>query len=287
MLQSGRLPRNDRVLSDKCRKWVARYVAGQLNRDQRAAVRRYLRGSPAARAYCSRLLKAHRGGPRQIVVARGSLSRRKTPRKWILLAIGAIAGLLIFAGLYGASGQGPGQSTSQPVVIPETMSEQVLTPGAGQPSSPSHAQPARGRAEQESRSIRSSSSEERAALPSTALAKPPAQHSEFESTPSPAHPQQAVPVTVTFTKDVRPILEAKCAACHGKDKKSGGLDVQTVASLRKGGDGGPSLVPGMPEKSLLWDDIGGGRMPPKGKPGLTAAEKKVIQAWIARGALEK
>ena len=91
-----------------------------------------------------------------------------------------------------------------------------------------------------------------------------------------------------FTKQVRPILEANCFQCHshtGK-KAKGGLVLDARASLVKGGDSGPAIVPGHPEKSLLIkaisytdDEL---RMPPKGK--LPDAAIAVLREWIQRGA---
>lgn len=91
-----------------------------------------------------------------------------------------------------------------------------------------------------------------------------------------------------FTKQVRPILEANCFSCHSHamKKAKGGLVVDARASLLKGGDSGPALVPGHPEKSLLLkaisytdDEL---RMPPKGK--MPEAQITVLREWIRRGA---
>src|SRR5437899_12321358 len=74
-----------------------------------------------------------------------------------------------------------------------------------------------------------------------------------------------------FAKQVRPILEANCFQCHshGAKKAKGNLVVDARASLLKGGESGPAIVPGHPEKSLLIKAISYSddelRMPPKGK----------------------
>src|SRR6266850_1594145 len=56
-----------------------------------------------------------------------------------------------------------------------------------------------------------------------------------------------------FTKQVKPILETNCFQCHSHamKKAKGNLVVDARASLLKGGDSGPAIVPGHPEKSLL------------------------------------
>ena len=47
---------------------------------------------------------------------------------------------------------------------------------------------------------------------------------------------------VDYVKDVRPILRAKCAMCHNEAEPSGGLRLDAVAQVMKGGDSGPVLV---------------------------------------------
>ncbi len=92
----------------------------------------------------------------------------------------------------------------------------------------------------------------------------------------------AAPAPV-FEKDVLPILQAKCLRCHGTDKRKGDLDARSRPALLKGGESGPSLLPGSPEKSLLWVKVAGDKMPP-GKDKLTGAEKMTLRAWIEGGA---
>src|SRR5690349_18421925 len=54
-----------------------------------------------------------------------------------------------------------------------------------------------------------------------------------------------------FLKDVKPLLTARCVTCHGPDKSEGGLRLDSRERALKGGDSGPALVPGRPDKSLL------------------------------------
>src|SRR3954454_14215823 len=56
-----------------------------------------------------------------------------------------------------------------------------------------------------------------------------------------------------FEKKVRPVLADNCFSCHSaaKGKKRAGLLLDSRGSLLKGGDAGPAIVPGDPEKSLL------------------------------------
>ena len=93
---------------------------------------------------------------------------------------------------------------------------------------------------------------------------------------------------VDFVREVQPILETKCLECHNPSKIKGKLLMDSAAALLKGGEAGPALVAGQPDKSEMikrivlpkdHDDI----MPPKGGP-LAANEIDVLKRWIAAGA---
>ncbi|HYF36959.1 MAG TPA: PSD1 and planctomycete cytochrome C domain-containing protein [Prosthecobacter sp.] len=90
-----------------------------------------------------------------------------------------------------------------------------------------------------------------------------------------------------FEKQVRPVLIARCYECHSVEKKvKGGLALDTREGTLKGGDTGPALVSGDPDKSLLIEAVRyknqDMQMPPKGK--LEAAEIQVLEEWVKRGA---
>lgn len=90
-----------------------------------------------------------------------------------------------------------------------------------------------------------------------------------------------------YAKDVKPLLKARCFACHGALKQQAGLRVDTVASLLRGGENGPALVTKNAAGSRLVERISASdldlRMPPEGKP-LTPEEIAKIAAWINEGA---
>ena len=90
---------------------------------------------------------------------------------------------------------------------------------------------------------------------------------------------------VSFHKDVRPILQTKCAGCHQPSIRSGKLSVVTYAALKSGGVAGPSFVSGKPADSPLYKLISGKNptMPKGGKP-LSLKEQDTIKNWIAQGA---
>jgi hypothetical protein len=89
-----------------------------------------------------------------------------------------------------------------------------------------------------------------------------------------------------FEAEVRPVLVQTCFPCHGGKKTSGGLKVHSREALLKGGDGGPSIVPGQPEQSLLVQALRHSdealSMPP-GKR-LPDATVNAFADWIRAGA---
>src|SRR5687767_15572462 len=92
-----------------------------------------------------------------------------------------------------------------------------------------------------------------------------------------------------FEKHVRPVFVEHCHQCHSAEaeKVKGGLLLDTKDALLKGGDSGPALVPGDPDKSLLIKAIRYGdenlQMPPKGKK-LTAEQIAHLEEWVKMGA---
>jgi hypothetical protein len=94
--------------------------------------------------------------------------------------------------------------------------------------------------------------------------------------------------TEFFEAKIRPILVSHCYACHSADTKpASGLRVDDYAGILRGGQSGPAVVPGDPEKSLLMQRVRHEnpkrRMPKEGDP-LTAAEIADLSAWIKSGA---
>ncbi|ADW69358.1 PSD1 and planctomycete cytochrome C domain-containing protein [Granulicella tundricola] len=88
-----------------------------------------------------------------------------------------------------------------------------------------------------------------------------------------------------FENNVRPILAQKCGTCH-EDRSSGGLRMISREALLKGGDSGPAIVPGDPDKSLLLTAVHQTtelKMPPKGTK-LSDQEIQSLTDWIKMGA---
>jgi cytochrome c len=94
-----------------------------------------------------------------------------------------------------------------------------------------------------------------------------------------------------YTTRVQPIFKANCYRCHAGLNHRGGLNIETKASLLKGGHDGPVLVPGDPAKSLLVrlirhegpaDDPM--PMPPK-LPKISDADIATVEQWVKAGAI--
>ena len=88
-----------------------------------------------------------------------------------------------------------------------------------------------------------------------------------------------------FDSKIKPILQQNCYACHTAAAMSG-LRVDSMEALLKGGNSGPAIVPGNPDKSLLIiavrqtdNDL---KMPKGGK--LKAEEVAALEEWVKLGA---
>ncbi len=95
--------------------------------------------------------------------------------------------------------------------------------------------------------------------------------------------------TVSYHRDVLPILRAKCQGCHQPARPLGEYVMTDHAGILKAGETGfEAVVPGNPAESYLLDQItpdddGSAAMPKEG-PALAAAEIDLLRRWIAAGA---
>ncbi len=92
-----------------------------------------------------------------------------------------------------------------------------------------------------------------------------------------------------FEKNVRPIFVNNCYNCHSDAfKEAGGLRVDVGISIFAGGNSGPAIIPGHPEKSLLLERVKSAddkkRMPQERKEGLAPEEIAILEHWIKDGA---
>lgn len=90
-----------------------------------------------------------------------------------------------------------------------------------------------------------------------------------------------------FESRIRPVLVAECYECHDAKKQKGDLRLDYRDGLLKGGEEGPSIVPGDARKSLLIQSMDHShetlRMPKK-RPKLDAKIVADFVEWVNRGA---
>ncbi len=101
--------------------------------------------------------------------------------------------------------------------------------------------------------------------------------------------QRATPVN--FEREILPIFQKNCLACHGATEAEGELVLENAQTILKGGDTGPAVVPRNGKGSLLIQLASHAdepfMPPPKNKvaaKNLTPQELGLIKLWIDQGA---
>ena len=100
------------------------------------------------------------------------------------------------------------------------------------------------------------------------------------------HAAQMAKGLALFKSDVRMLLKQHCVKCHGGDKIRGDLDLTTRAGLLKGGEEGPSIIPGKSDESFLMTVLRHEEEPfmPAKADKLSPDALKKIADWINLGA---
>jgi len=107
-----------------------------------------------------------------------------------------------------------------------------------------------------------------------------------------APPAELAGASLSFNRDIRPILSDNCLACHGPDsaERKASLRLDTHEGLFGSRKDGVAVTPGKPDASLVWtristadeDDL----MPPADShKRLTAEQKAAVRRWIEQGAV--
>jgi cytochrome c553 len=92
-----------------------------------------------------------------------------------------------------------------------------------------------------------------------------------------------------FEKKIRPVLVEQCFKCHSatSERLKGNLRLDSRQGMLTGGDTGPVVLPGDPEKSLLIEAVRYAKpdlqMPPKNR--LPEAQVADLVEWIRQGAV--
>lgn len=96
---------------------------------------------------------------------------------------------------------------------------------------------------------------------------------------------------VDFQKDIVPILDSKCIACHNVAIAESRLNLEDVPNIMKGGKRGPAVIAKDPEKSLMFQVAARAAepaMPPLpnkvSAEAFTPQELGLLKQWIIEGA---
>jgi WD40 repeat protein len=92
---------------------------------------------------------------------------------------------------------------------------------------------------------------------------------------------------VSYDKDIEPLFYKKCTVCHSGKELKGKLDLASYEGLIKGGQRGPTMIPGKGGESLIYKLVHREMkpfMPPKGEDPVTPEELALIKLWIDQGA---
>ncbi len=120
--------------------------------------------------------------------------------------------------------------------------------------------------------------------PSTPTAAPFSPMELPRATPRPVTPMPTVTpggnTTVSYTRDIQPLLTANCVRCHGG---IAGLWLSDYEHIMLGSINGPVVVPGDPDASPLYTYVDMGLMPPDAPP-LSQDDIELIRRWIEEGA---
>ena len=105
-----------------------------------------------------------------------------------------------------------------------------------------------------------------------------ARTSRAKATPEPSSP--------IYAEQIRPLFAQRCYGCHGPSLQQNGLRLDSLASIRKGGDYGPDVIPKKADQSRLIRRLEAEERPqmPYGGPPLTSEQISTIRQWINAGA---
>jgi hypothetical protein len=90
--------------------------------------------------------------------------------------------------------------------------------------------------------------------------------------------------SLSFERDIRPILKAHCFHCHGEGETlKGGVDLRLRRLMLTNSESGRIMVPGKPGESVMLKMVASGEMP-KGEKKLKPEEIAKLERWIKSGA---
>ncbi len=97
------------------------------------------------------------------------------------------------------------------------------------------------------------------------------------------------PPSISFERDVLPIIRERCGGCHSEATRSGGLRLDGRDHALLGGNSGAAIKPGLGAESLLVRmlaaEAGDRPSMPLGSNPLPAFQIALIKSWIDQGAI--
>ncbi|MEX0704048.1 MAG: c-type cytochrome domain-containing protein [Planctomycetales bacterium] len=98
--------------------------------------------------------------------------------------------------------------------------------------------------------------------------------------------QPAASNEISFTKEIGPVLKARCVSCHGDNNPRANVSLTSFANLKQSNSGNKLFTAGQPQQSNLLGRLtarDARRMPKQGQP-LSAEDIGKFSQWIAQGA---
>lgn len=91
--------------------------------------------------------------------------------------------------------------------------------------------------------------------------------------------------TVSFVKDIAPMMVRLCIRCHSGNNPSSGLSLTSFQDMMIGGDSGEVIIPGDRENSRLFRLVGGLENPrmPQGQARITRQNYEDLITWFDEG----
>lgn len=99
-----------------------------------------------------------------------------------------------------------------------------------------------------------------------------------------APPETSAPVPATSFSEALEVFRDECVSCHRPGKTKGGLRLESLESIKAGGESGPVVIPERPAESLLFTVLakeGDPHMPPKKQ--LSPQQISAVRFWLEAG----
>ena len=90
-----------------------------------------------------------------------------------------------------------------------------------------------------------------------------------------------------FESSVRPLFAARCESCHGAEKQTGALRLDSREGWGAGGSRGAAIVPGNPAESLLLHAVRRGDPDLQMPPETVALRGRKSAVWLREEVLRR